>query len=165
MSFNASAKRARDSSQPLGRRVACLCECLDHFSPFGFHTTRQRLRLLVGASESGWTEDEVVGALDILETARGSWKRYLDSETKRQRELKRRDAKVRPRGHLDFFVAWREAYFVGEQAENWLVADLGNCERCGHALIHHGGYACSACGVDPNIAWDERCRVSLPDPG
>ena len=162
MSFNASAKRARDRTQPLGMRVACLCECLDRFSPFGFRTTRQRLRLLVGAAESGWTEREVEDALDILETARASWKRHFDSECARQREIKRRSSNARPRGHSEF-VAWREAYFVGEQAERWLVAGLGDCERCGHPLIHHGGYACAACGIDPNVAWDQSCRVSLPD--
>jgi hypothetical protein len=165
MSFNASAKRARDRNQPLGRRVACLCECLDRFSPFGFQTTRQRLRFLVGADECGWTEGEVVGALDILETARGSWKRYLETELERQRALKRCGSKVWRQNQAELFVAWRETYFVGEQADFWLVAGLGNCERCGHALIHHGSYACSACGIDPDIAWDERCRASLPDPG
>jgi hypothetical protein len=165
MSFSASANRARDPNQPIGRRVACLCECLDRFSPFGFQTTRQRLRFLVGAAEPGWTEGDVVGALEILETARASWKLHLESESARRRKLKRRDRNVRRQTDGETFVAWRESYFEGEQADLWRVAGLGNCERCGHRLIHHGGYACSACGIDPNVAWDERCRASLPDPG
>jgi hypothetical protein len=164
MSFNASAKRARDPNQPVGRRVACLCECLDRFSPFGFQTTRQRLRFMVGAAEPGWTEGDVVRALEILETARASWKRHLERESARRRELKPGDRNVRRQTAGEIFVAWCESYFEGKQADLWRVAGLGNCERCGHRLIHHGGYACSACGVDPNVGWDERCHASLPDP-
>lgn len=43
MSFAASARRARDASQPLGHRVTSLHHCLDAFSLFGFHGTRDRL--------------------------------------------------------------------------------------------------------------------------
>src|SRR3954469_4150975 len=101
----------------------------------------------------------------MLETARASWKRHLERESARRRELKRRDRKARRGTDGEIFVAWHENYFEGDQADLWRVAGLGNCERCGHRLIHHGGYACSGCRVDPNVAWDERCRASPPDPG
>ena len=119
---------------------------------------------MVGAAGPGWTEREVVEALDILETARASWKRHFDSEIARQRELKRRDPNARRLSQGELFVRWCETYFVGEQADLWLVAGLGDCERCGHLLIHHGSHACAACGIDPNVPWDQRCGVSLPDP-
>jgi hypothetical protein len=51
VSFSASAKRARDTRQPLALRVTCLHECLEQFNPFGYHATRQRLRLMVGARD------------------------------------------------------------------------------------------------------------------
>ena len=141
MSFNASAKRVRDRHQPVARRVSCLCECLERFSPFGFQTTRQRLRFVVGAAESGWTEDQLVGALEILETARASWKRHLERESAWRRELKRRDRSVRRQTDGEML---RCARATSRATGDLACGRLGDCERCGHRLIHHGGYACSA---------------------
>lgn len=141
-----------------------LCHCLERFSPFGFQATRERLRWAVGATDPGWTADEVVRALEMLEAARAARRRHVEPETAQRRALKRRDRTSRRRTDEEIFLEWRERYFTGETARLWGVAGLGDCERCGHRLIHHGGRTCAACASDPDVAWDARCRAGLPEP-
>jgi hypothetical protein len=161
MSFGASAKRARDSSRPLGLRVACLHECLERFSVFGYHSTRNRLRHRVGASDPGWTEQQLLDALGLLESAKQSWSAFHDEQLAQQRTLKRLDHNASRPTLEALVVAWREQYMDSGQDQLWLVSDVGECTQCGHRLIHHGGYACEGCGFDPQVEWNRRCRVQL----
>lgn len=164
MSFSASAKRARDKSQPLALRVACLHECLERFNLFGYHATRDRLRSMVRAPDEGWTEEQVTNALDLLEAARLSWSTFSQQEHERRRGEKERDRTSLPPPRGAVFTVWLDHHLRGDVASAWLVGHLGDCEQCGHRLIHHGGYACGACGSDPGTQWESRCRAPLPPP-
>src|SRR3954447_159895 len=146
MSFAATARRVRDSTQPFGRRVSYLHGCLESFSLFGYHATRAKLRAAVGASGPGWTEKQVLDALDLLESAQRSWATFLAEESVRRRELKRRDwGAYRSARFGGVFQAWLEAYLDGGHANEWGVADADDCIECGHRLIHHGPYGCQVC--------------------
>ena len=174
MSFSASAKRARDSSQPIGLRVACLHECLEQFSLFGFQTTRERLRSRLGVSAFGWTDGQILAALDLLEPARRSWSAFLADGQQRQRIARRLDSNVPPLDDRALKIDWLGSYLRGDTAQDWLVAGLGSCPSCSHELIYHGGYACAACSVevsrrfaspqDRAAAWEQRCPAPMPSP-
>jgi hypothetical protein len=125
MSFSASAKRARASDQPLGLRVTCLHECLEQFNLFGYHATRERLRLIVGASEPGWTVEQVVAAVEVLEHAKESWSRYAVAEVSRQRALKREHRNGHRASTPSVFEIWVDHYVRGEGAGLWLADRLG----------------------------------------
>ncbi|MDX6480479.1 MAG: hypothetical protein QOG85_989 [Gaiellaceae bacterium] len=160
MSFAASARRVRDGTQPFGRRVACLHGCLEQFNVFGFHTTRQKLRRVVGAG-SGWTEQQLLDALELLESAKQSWSTFWAESLTQQRALKKLDRNRSRPSPAALFVAWREEYLDSGQAETWLLSDAGDCKKCGHRLIHHGRSFCEACWIDPEIPWESQCRVEL----
>jgi hypothetical protein len=172
MSFSASAKRARDSTQPLGLRVACLHECLEQFNLFGFRSTRARLRARFGVATNGWTDGQILAALDLLEPAKWSWSSFLADRQQRQRIDRQADRSTPPLDATAVLVDWLGVYLQGEQANEWLVSGLGDCPSCAHGLIYHGRHACLVCTVqlprrfaleaDRAAAWASRCRLQLP---
>jgi hypothetical protein len=117
---------------------------------------------MVGASDDGWTDEQVIRALDLLEVAKRSWSAFSRLENQRRRAEKTDHPLPPPPPQGAAFAMWLDQYLQGDVAAEWLVAHLGECSQCGHRLIHHGGYACGACGADPDTAWEERCRVPLP---
>lgn len=142
----------------------CLHECLEQFNLFGFTTTRTRLRDMVGASGRGWTEAQLLEAMNHLAGARKSWIAYLhQAEERRGIQKPAVPALDRP-PKWGWHNEWLETYLTDETARRWLVADLGECVECGHHLIHHGTWACRACSASPLVVWDARCRVGLPSP-
>ena len=161
MSYGASRKRALDPAFPLGIRVLCLCECLDRFSPFGFQRTRERLRAMTGATGAGWTQEQVVGSVRLLDEARGSWRAYQRAGEERRRVAKRTRERVPSLN--DDRVAWLRAFFTGDTAVRWRVAGLGDCATCGHEMLLHAG-RCAACLADDVLAWDspDWCTERLP---
>src|SRR4051812_5090228 len=116
MSFSASLKRARDPSQPLGLRVACLHECLERFSLFGYNDTRARLRRMVGALDDGWTDEQVIRALDLLEAAKHSWSAFSRLDNQRRRVDKARDPSSPPPRQGAAFAVWLDQYLRGDVA-------------------------------------------------
>ncbi len=163
MSFTASAARARDAGRPLGLRVACLHGCLERFSLFGFTTTRAKLREHVGAEGAhGWTEAQLVAALDLLEEARASWVAYAGERLPLLRQAKREDRNAHRPGRWDLFRVWLEEFLDGGHAADWGVEGLGLCDACGHRLVHHGGRACRVCLADRSVPWDEACLARMP---
>ena len=174
MSFSASAKRARDSAQPLGLRVACLHECLEQFNLFGFQSTRARLMARFGVAEAAWTDSKILSALDLLVPAKRSWSSFLCERQERQRVDRRAYPGTPPLDDSAVLVDWLGAYLQGEHADEWLVAGVGDCTTCGHGLIYHGRHACLVCTVmlprryaseaERAAAWGSRCRVQLPPP-
>lgn len=164
MSFIGSEKRVRDAREPFGRRVMCLHECLEQFNLFGFNAPRERLRIMVEADGEGWTEPQLIQAMDLLASARSSWAAHLARAQERRRQEKQPLPPSRP---LDWqwHNEWLEGYLVGDVAVRWMVTGLGDCPECGHLLIHHGTWACTACDASDHVAWDARCRVQLPPAG
>jgi hypothetical protein len=162
VSFRGSEKRVRDGREPFGRRVMSLHECLEQFNLFGFTATRERLRAMVSASDEGWTEAQLIEAMDALADARRSWVLHL------QRAEARRSAEkpeATPPGRsiaLRWHNEWLESYLAGDMAARWMVEGLGPCAECDHLLIHHGTWACQGCSATSDIPWDARCRVKLP---
>jgi hypothetical protein len=171
MSFAATARRARDTTQPFGRRVSYLHACLESFNLFGYHATRAKLRAVVGAIGPGWTERQMLDALDLLEPAQRSWSAFLTNEMARRRAFKRLDWNAyRGVRFGGAFQAWLEEYLDSGHASDWDVAAAGDCSECGHRLIHHGSSRCRACTWDfvwePTIPIDQippdpRCKVPL----
>ena len=127
----------------------CLHECLEQFNLFGFRATRERLRVMVGASGEGWTEPELLHAVEALADARRSRSAHLAHARESG-----------PQWHND----WLETYLTGDMAVRWMVAGLGRCRRCDHPLIHHGTGACAACTASGTVPWEARCRVEMPRP-
>jgi hypothetical protein len=139
----------------------CLHECLEQFNLFGFNATRERLRVMVGASGGGWTEPQLIQAMDVLAAARGSWVAHLVRVEARRCEEKRAVPPSRPI-HWQWRNEWLEQYLVGDEAARWMVAGLSGCPECSHLLIYHGAWACTACGASDLVPWDARCHVKLP---
>ena len=163
MSFSASAKRARDARQPLGLRVTCLHNCLDQFNLFGFLATRERLRARVGATQPGWTAQQVTDSLALLEQARSSWLAFARAEAAHRRTLKRHGRRTPDREAPLTYLAWLETYLRGNPARTWMTTSLGNCPGCGHPQIHHNDYGCRAC-LSSGTTWDQRCKIPIPTP-
>lgn len=162
MSFSGSAKRVTDESQPLGRRVMCLYECLEQFNLFGFTATRERLMAMVGVAGGRWTAPQLHEALNALSDARRSWLEFLTLAEER-RSVEKRAARTPDRPILlAWHTEWLDEYLTGDMAASWKVDGLGECTECSHLLIHHGTWACSACGASPLVPWDARCRQTLP---
>jgi hypothetical protein len=174
VSFSASAKRAADSDQPIGLRVSCLHECLEQFNLFGFQTTRALLRARFDVSQTGWTGEQLLAALEALGSARKSWLLFLRRHQEAQRVARRADPSTPPLHESALKVDWLDDYLSGSNADDWLVSGVGDCSACGHGLIHHGGHACAVCSVivqreyrdfeERREAWGRRCRVPLPLP-
>lgn len=150
----------RDSTQSLGRRVVSFHECLERFNLFGFQATRERLRQMVGANGDGWSEAQLLEAMNHMAVARQSWISYFHEATRRRAEY---DAHKFV--HLDW--AWRNewqlAYLTGDVATRWRVGHLGDCVECAHPLVLHGSWMCRACGASPSVAFTARCKAPLPD--
>jgi hypothetical protein len=161
VTFQASAKRARDTGVPIGLRVACLHECLEQFNLFGYRATRERLRLIVGASEPGWTSDQVLAALDELERAKSSWHEVEVVEMGNQAQLKASGHPQSPNYLALARLAWLEAFVRQDPGDCWQVGNVGACGECDHSLLHHGGHSCSACRATSKIPW---CERQLPAP-
>jgi len=119
---------------------------------------------MLGVEESGWTDAQLMSAVELLRAAKASSSSFSTAASEHQRQLKGGQPRPKPQNRSAVFVAWSEEYLRGDNASTWIVASLGNCVQCGHPLIHHGGHACAACGIDPNTQWADRCRVPLPDP-
>jgi hypothetical protein len=164
MSFSASARRALNTDRPFGQRVMCLHECLERFNLFGFEATRCRLRYMVGARSPGWTEAQLVEAIDALSQAKRSWVIFARREMDEQRSPLLAD-NPRKLSQAELKILWIEEYLRGALADLWHVANLGYCGRCGHHQIHHGSRpGCAACIADPAVRWEDRCHEKLPDP-
>lgn len=132
VSFSGSEKRVRDASEPLGRRVMCLHECLEQFNLFGFTATRDRLRVMVAASGTGWTEPQLLQAMDLLADARRAWVSHLSrAEEQRRGEKPAVDAPQRPIGP-QWHNEWLELCLTDDMAARWIVAGLGECPECNH---------------------------------
>lgn len=141
----------------------CLHECLEQFNLFGFEATRGRLRIMVGATRQGWTDNQLLDALDVLEEARQSWARFATADLAQSMAAKRLDRNHRGPSQLELRRVWLEGYLSGTRAVAWGVADLGECTKCEHLLIHHGSRrGCAACWASPDIDWDSRCRRRIP---
>jgi hypothetical protein len=154
MSFGAAVARSRLERQPLWRRVACLHECLDAFAfdLFGYHETRRRLRLIVGASDHAWTVDQVVTAVGLLEHAHASRTQFLAAWN--------RSPAATTGDRSSVTTSWLDEYLQGERAQIWLVDDLGDCASCGHRRFHHRA-RCAACLTDPAVGWSQACSEPL----
>jgi hypothetical protein len=140
----------------------CLHECLEQFNLFGFHATRDRLRAMVAASGEGWTEPQLLRAVDALADARKSWVTHLNSAMGQRRDEKPLADSPERRVDWQWHAEWLEAYLTREMAARWLVAGLGECPECSHPLIHHGSWACAACSASNTVPWEARCRADLP---
>jgi hypothetical protein len=99
--------------------------------------------------------------MDLLAEARGSWVAHLARAEEGRREEKRAVAPSRPI-HWQWHNEWLEQYLVGDKTARWMVTGLGECPECSHLLIHHGAWACTACGASDLVPWDDRCHVKLP---
>lgn len=164
MSYRASEKRVRDSHLPVGLRVMCLHECLERFNLFGFTATRDRLRLMTGATAPGWSEESLLAAIRHLSAAREDWLRYRALAVEARRADKAAGARTSSRRPVEWtwFNDWLEGYLTGSMAACWLVVDLGSCHGCSHLLIHHGKFACAVCTASYAVDWDDRCQAKLP---
>ncbi len=116
MSFAADARRVRDDSLPLARRVKALHQCIQMHSPLGFENTRQALRKQVGATghrwtasfpfrRTLWTGDELVAALDQLEESRRTWLAYQQAFAARRRDEKAKGWRQPTKGDLEALTA------------------------------------------------------------
>ena len=161
MSFNAAAARARDTTLPIGLRARNLCECLEQFNLLGFQATRERLRARVGAVRQGWTSQQVLDALLLLEQARASRVEYLRDEAERQRARKREGRRHPSTDTRTLHLLWLSAYLRGENARVWQVEDLGACPECAHPEIHHDDRGCRVRHA-PGRPGADVCRRPVP---
>jgi hypothetical protein len=141
-----------------------LHECLERFNLFGYTMTRERLRHMVGASDDGWAEHQLIGALDALAFAHRSWTEFAERARAERRAEKNGDRTGAGPSLTELHARWLEQYLVGVAARAWRVEGLGSCDRCGHLLIHHRSRTCVACGLSEDIVWEGQCRDSLPPP-
>lgn len=162
MSFQSSARTVRDLSRPLGHRVSALHQCVESFSPFGFQATRLQLRRVLHVTSAGWTDEQLLHGIALLEQARRSWIAARDGADVRTYQPENRVNRPLPEGGVPFTV-WLATY-LGEEAnaERWGVAHIGPCTACGHLLVVHRRWGCLACVVEAGAHWDQSCQVRSP---
>jgi hypothetical protein len=122
-----------------------LSRCATEANLFGFQTTRERLRLQVGAVDPGWTSQQILDSLALLEHARASWLAFAQAQTAVRRELKREGQRQPAMDRRMLHLTWLDTYLRGGPARTWLTDDLGACTQCGHLNIHHYDRGCLIC--------------------
>ncbi|MFI6101159.1 hypothetical protein ACIA8G_36920 [Lentzea sp. NPDC051213] len=75
MSFAGSARKALDTSLPLGRRVGALRRCLSHYSPVGFEASFSFLTFVAG--DFARDPAALPRAVELLTASRTAWQAEL----------------------------------------------------------------------------------------
>lgn len=75
MSFAVSARKVRNTSLPLGRRVVALKSCLETYHPIGFHESLSFLSFVAG--DFFGDPAALPRALDLLIASRAAWQAEL----------------------------------------------------------------------------------------
>jgi hypothetical protein len=110
MSWSATARRVRDPGRPLRHRISAFRSLLNLHGPLGFHRTEEHLRALVDAPRpsrwpprrtSGWTEADLLTALDALEESRASHLRYRAVFAERRAREKAEHRRQPTRGDVE----------------------------------------------------------------
>ncbi|MFC4615697.1 hypothetical protein ACFO3K_13310 [Cellulomonas algicola] len=117
MSWAVVARRVRDPHVPLPYRLSALRSLVNRHHPLGFGGTQQHLGDLVGTSRPpgpGWTGDDVLAALDVLEESRASRLRYVEAFAERRRQEKAEHRRQPTRADVD---ALRRAEWVKDVDE------------------------------------------------
>ncbi len=170
MSFATASRRARDATRPISERVRGLYDALRWFAPFGYHGTIERLRSAVGANDYEWTHGQLLAAMDLIEAARRSWQVHKVESIQRYRRDRHRDPRLRSAGNQLDWDIWWDQYLAGLPSDVWHVAELGDCDDCGHAWMRHTSSGCRQCmrhAVEPQEVvgvLKNACRRPIPSP-
>lgn len=125
MSFAVHARRVRDASLPMNRRVSALGSCVQLFRPYGYHGTLAYLELEVGPFQRD--EEALVLALELLEARRERWKAAVAAFAEARRAAKRAGRRT-PSGATPF--SHREDLVAGARWQEILTAT-----RRAHRLV------------------------------
>jgi hypothetical protein len=93
VTFGAAAAEVRDASKSLDERALALKHCVQSYKPIGYRATIAYLRESVAATGDGWTEDQLLRALDLLEESRVASlaaKAEWDAHRRREKAIGRR---------------------------------------------------------------------------
>lgn len=119
------ARKVRDTSLPMSRRVSALRSCVQLFRPYGFSGTLAYLELEVGPFQC---DEALVRALELLEARRERWKAGVAAFAEVRRAEKRAGRRT-PSGPTPFSrpedlaagARWREILTATRRAHR-LVA-------------------------------------------
>lgn len=141
----------------------CLHQCLERFNLFGYHATRDRLRAHVAADRPGWTSQQILDSLALLEEARTSWLAFAEAQARHRRQLKAEGQRHQSSDLMLGHSQWLQTYLTGDQARIWQTHDLYDCTDCGHLHIEHGAYRCYRCTWSGK-PWKDACKTPIPPP-
>ncbi|GAA1304432.1 hypothetical protein [Saccharothrix xinjiangensis] len=125
MSFAVHARKVRDASLPMRRRVSALKSCVQLFRPYGHFGTLAYLELEVGPFQCD--DEALVRALELLEARRERWKAAVAAFAEVRRAEKRAGRRT-PSGPTPF--SRREDLVAGARWQEILTAT-----RRAHRLV------------------------------
>ncbi|MFC6094067.1 hypothetical protein Q5530_21670 [Saccharothrix sp. BKS2] len=126
MSFAVHARRVRDASLPMGRRVSALGSCVQLFRPYGYTGTLAYLELEVGPFQCDG--EALVRALELLEARRARWKAEVAAFAE-VRRVEKRAGRRTPSGPTPFSrpedlaagARWREILTATRRAHRLVL--------------------------------------------